>query len=120
MQQVFALIALLAASTTEAVPIVGSFTEDMMCKDAVDISKDDTLAYVKDCQYDIYSDDPYKCMVEKPLGDLIMAANSWSEAKDECAAAFDKEAGDYKSAQISFVEFLGAGIGTCSSFPVAE
>ena len=118
--QVFALIALLAASTTEAVPIVGSFTEDMMCKDAVDIIDDPTLATVKDCTYDSTNDDLYQCSVEKPLGDLLMAANSWSEAKDECAAAFDKEAGDYKCAQISFVELLGVGIGSCSAYPVAE
>jgi len=116
--QVFALIALLAASTTEAVPIVGSFTEDMMCKDAVDIINDPTLALKKECVIDL--DDLYACNVEKTLGDLVMAANSWSEAKDECAAAFDKEAGDYKCAQISFVEILGSGIGTCKSFPLAE
>ena len=118
--QVFALIALLAASTTEAVPIVGSFTEDMMCKDAVDIINDPTLATVKDCVVDYTSDDLYACNVEKTLGDLIMAASTWSEAKDECAAAFDKEAGDYKCAQIEFVELLGAGVGTCTSFPLAE
>lgn len=118
--QVFALIALLAASTTEAVPIVGSFTEDMMCKDAVDIAGDPTLATIKDCEYDLDNDDLYQCSVEKPLGGLLMAANSWSEAKDECATEFDTGAGDHKCAQVSFVELLGAGIGSCSSYPVAE
>ena len=118
--QVFALIALLAASTTEAVPIVGSFTEDMMCKDAVDIFADPTLAEVKDCKYDTDNADIYQCYVEKPLGDLLMAATSWSEAKDECATAFDTGAGDYKCAQLEFAEVLGFGTGTCSSFPLAE
>ena len=79
--QYLAFIALFAAST-EAVPIVGSFTEDMMCKNYPD-SLELKGIYRESCSEEDIAADPEACYAYKYLGDGLiglLAADSWSAA----------------------------------------
>jgi len=119
----FATLFALLATTTEAAPIIGGITSDMMCQDAIDMAAgsplDDGWGSRKDCVSDAAVDDIYQCdLGPKPMGSSLglMDGASWSEVKTNCEAAFDTDAGDMKCVQASYVELLGFGIGGCYSY----
>ena len=119
----YATLFALLATTTEAAPIIGGITDDMMCQDAIDMVAGDFMdegyGAQKDCVVDSAVDDIYQCTLYKPLGDDVVgtiAGTSWSEVKANCEAAFDTSAGDRKCAAATYVELLGMGIGSCMAY----
>jgi hypothetical protein len=121
----YATLFALLATTTEAAPIIGGITTDMMCQDAIDMSTgtimDEGWGQRKDCVVDAAVDDIYQCSLgPKPMGGEdslgLMDGASWSELKTNCEAAFDTDAGDMKCVQANYVEVLGFGIGTCYAY----
>ena len=99
-------------ANTNAVPVVGSITKEIACKDQVDDVNGVSEGAVKDCVYEL-GEDIWKCSLVKPLGDGAIVAADWADASAQCAALFDTEAVERKCVAASYD---GIGGGYCMAY----